>query len=211
MIDRAVLDRANDVLERLFMLSDAITDARAFRALLEDLHGRLDRNPVTGPHAHAATMVRAAILRSAIGTVMSVLDVEDSRRGNRASIGQILHLLKDSAVAAMLTKRSGGTIAEVPAIESIRGRYTALTKSDRFARGKRLRNEIAHVLVADTPTPTVEYQDTYALHDEAERLVSDLHQLCGRAPAKFIAEREIVQQRAKTFWDTYFAGLKGTA
>jgi hypothetical protein len=29
MTDRAVLDQANDVLERLFTLSDALTDARA--------------------------------------------------------------------------------------------------------------------------------------------------------------------------------------
>ena len=40
MTNRAIFDVANDVLERLFMLGDALTDARAFRALLEDLHGR---------------------------------------------------------------------------------------------------------------------------------------------------------------------------
>jgi hypothetical protein len=192
------------------MLSDALTDARAFRALLEDLHGRLEHTPVTGSHANAVRMVNAAILRSAIGAVMAVLDPEDSPRGNRASVGQILQLLKDSDVLAMLTK--GRPSADVPTLEVNRARYTALLKSDRFARGRRLRNDkIAHVLISDTPTPTVEYQDTYALHDEAERLVSDLHQLCGRAPAKSIAQREIVEQRAKTFWDTYFAGLKGTA
>jgi len=77
MPDRAVLDRANDVLERLFLLSDAITDARAFRALLEDLHAR-DLTIVTGPQADAVTMVRAAILRSAVGAVMAVLDPEDN-------------------------------------------------------------------------------------------------------------------------------------
>jgi hypothetical protein len=161
---------------------------------------------VTGRQADAVVMVRAAILRSAIGATMAVLDPEDGRRGNRASLGQILQLLKDANVAASLTKRCG---PDAPTIQSVGARYAALVRSDRFKRGRRLRNEkVAHVLIPDAPTPAVEYADVYALHDEAERLASDLHELCGRAPAHFIAQRRIVEERAKTFWDTYFAGLR---
>lgn len=210
MTDEVVLDAANDVLDRLFMLSDAITDARAFRALLEVLHAR-DLSAVTGRQADAVAMVRAAILRSAIGAVMAVLDPEDSRRGNRASVGQILDLLEDADVAAMLTKRSGKAVAGAPTVESVRAKYAALVKSGRFARGRRLRNEkVAHVLVPDTPTPTVQYADIYALQDEAERLVTELHQLCDRAPPRFVSDRPMVEEHARTFWDTYLAGLRAS-
>ena len=41
------------------------------------------------PHVSAIYMVRAAILRAAIGTIMSCLDPAD-RRGNRASVGEIV-------------------------------------------------------------------------------------------------------------------------
>ena len=42
----------------------------------------------------AITMVRAGLLRAAISTVMACLDPSD-RRGNRASVGEILDLLQD--------------------------------------------------------------------------------------------------------------------
>ena len=109
-------------------------------------------------------------------------------------------------MSAMLTKKCG---ADASTLQSVAARYAALVKSDRIKRGRCLRNEkVAHVLIFDAPTPTVEYADVYALHDEAERLASDLHELCGRAPAHFIAQRRIVEERAETFWDTYFAGLR---
>jgi hypothetical protein len=42
-------NRANDVLERLFALDDAVANARAFRATLEELHRR-DLTVVQEPH-----------------------------------------------------------------------------------------------------------------------------------------------------------------
>jgi hypothetical protein len=38
MTDPALIDRANDIIERLFALDEAVANARAFRALLEELH-----------------------------------------------------------------------------------------------------------------------------------------------------------------------------
>jgi hypothetical protein len=60
-----LLDRANDIIERLFALDEAATNARAFRALLEELHGRY-LSVVEEPHVTAIVIVRAGILRSAI-------------------------------------------------------------------------------------------------------------------------------------------------
>jgi hypothetical protein len=55
---------------------------------------------MTEPHISAITMVRAGILRAAISTVMACLDPAD-RRGNRASVGQILQMLEDDCVVAV--------------------------------------------------------------------------------------------------------------
>jgi hypothetical protein len=98
--DPALIDKANEVITRLFALDEAIGNARAFRALLEDLQRR---NPldVREPHVLAVAMVRAGILRAAISTVMACLDVKD-KRGNRASVGQILDmLLRDEKLVAI--------------------------------------------------------------------------------------------------------------
>src|SRR5882672_3525661 len=99
MLDPALRERANEVLERLFLLDEAVANARVFRAYLEELHRR-DLPSVKEPHVSAIAMARAGVLRSAITAVMACLDRSDSR-GNRASIGQILRMLEDSAVAAV--------------------------------------------------------------------------------------------------------------
>ncbi len=99
MTNRELIDRANEVIDRLFALDQVIANARAFRALLEDLHAR-DLSVVSGPHVTAISIVRAGILRAAIGTTMACLDPED-RRGNRASVGQILHMLKNAELVAV--------------------------------------------------------------------------------------------------------------
>lgn len=82
-INPALRDRANEVLERLFALDEAVGNARAFRAILEDLHGR-DLTLVTGSHVAAIAMVRAGILRAMIGTIMACLD-----RGTGAAIAPV--------------------------------------------------------------------------------------------------------------------------
>src|ERR1700682_5610991 len=91
MIDPVLLERANEVLDRLFALDEAVANARAFRATLEVLYGR-DLSVVNEPHIAAIAIVRAGTLRAMIGMIMACLDRSD-RRGNRASVGQILDML----------------------------------------------------------------------------------------------------------------------
>jgi hypothetical protein len=67
-----IIARVNEVLERLFALDEAVINARAFRAILQELHGR-DLSIIRGPHVAAITMARAGILRAAIGSVMASL------------------------------------------------------------------------------------------------------------------------------------------
>src|ERR1700722_1087593 len=102
MVDQELIARANEVIERLFALDEAIANTRAFRALLEDLHAR-DLSVVKQPHGTAITMVRAGILRSAIGGVMACLDPADWR-GNRASVGQIIGFLQDENLVAAFSE-----------------------------------------------------------------------------------------------------------
>src|SRR5262245_23436577 len=95
------LDRANDVIDRLSTLDETVANSGAFCALLENLHRR-DLKGVREPHIAAIHVVRAGILRGAIGAVMACLDPSDWR-GNRASVGQILAMLKDATLAAVFS------------------------------------------------------------------------------------------------------------
>ena len=87
---------AEKVLVRLGALDLAMRNLDAFCALLKDLNARLvaGEPDVQEPHAYAVRMVRAGILQAAIGTVMACLERSG---GDRASIGEILDLLKDFA------------------------------------------------------------------------------------------------------------------
>jgi hypothetical protein len=93
MADAKVIERAkNEVLDPLSDLDGAMTNMEAFWALLKDLRGR-DLSLMKAPHALPIAMVRAGILRAAVGTIMACLDSAENRRnrrGNRASVGQIL-------------------------------------------------------------------------------------------------------------------------
>ena len=86
MDDVELRDRANDVIKRLFALGDregVMANVDAFCALLNDLNAR----PIVGkPHAYAIAMVRAGILRGAIGAVMACLDPPKSPLGKPAPI-----------------------------------------------------------------------------------------------------------------------------
>ncbi len=90
MPDRAAIDRTNEVIKYLHALDLAMANAGGFRALLEELDAR-ELSQVTGPQVQAIHMVRAGIVRAAVGTIMACLDPEDGRR-NRASVRQILDL-----------------------------------------------------------------------------------------------------------------------
>lgn len=202
----AQIDHANEIIDRLIALDEAVAMGRAFRALLEDLNAR-DLFVVAGPHVAAITMVRAAILRSAIGSVMACLDPQD-RRANRASAGQILDMLDDADLAVLYRSPGPAQDAASAALQQAKTGYDTLVAGDLFQHGRRLRNEaIAHLLIADTPIPTVEYQAIYQLHDAAERLVVSLYQIIGRGQPEFPDKEAELKEHSKVFWDTYFAGM----
>lgn len=176
--------------------------------MLEDLHAR-DLTIVKEPHVGAIKKVRAGILRALVGTVMACLDPSD-RRGNRASVGQILDMLNDPELVAVF--REPGGISAAPqgkALDHVRGDYNTVTRGDLFDRGKRLRNEgIAHILMTSTPTPIVPYETIYALQGEPERLVTALYRMCDRGKPQFDEHRPTFEASAKVFWDTYFQGMQ---
>jgi hypothetical protein len=100
MRDPAAIQAANAIMDRLDPIDMTIANAIGFRALLENLHGR-NLSGVTEPHVRAIHMVRAGVLRAAIGAIMAAVD----RRGtDRASIGQIIHMF-DSMDLSVLADR----------------------------------------------------------------------------------------------------------
>jgi hypothetical protein len=206
MTDQELTDRANEVIERLFALDEAVSNARAFRALSEDLHAR-DIAIVKEPHVTAITMVRAGILRSAIGIIMACLDPKDWR-GNRASVGQIIDMLKDEKLVAVFPEPGTPKDSGVAALQRVTHDYDALVKGDAFEHGRRLRNDaIAHLLIPDKRTPDVTYETIFSLHDAAEQLVTGLYQVCDRGRPRYHDHLPTLTEHAKVFWDTYFAGM----
>jgi hypothetical protein len=104
---------AEKVLRRLAALDLEMRNLDAFCVLLKDLNARLiaEKPVVEGLHANAIRMVRAGILRAALGSVMACLDPTDQNRGNRASVGGILGLLKDAEFATT-TRPAKTTLAD---------------------------------------------------------------------------------------------------
>ena len=97
MADPKLVARANEVIDRLFALNEAKESADAFCAYLKELNARdvlvkqflVKPSDVGAAHVLSIRWVHAGILRAAVGTITACLDPEDSRRGNRASVGQI--------------------------------------------------------------------------------------------------------------------------
>jgi hypothetical protein len=211
---KPVLDRANDLLERTDTLDHAVSNLQAFRSLLEDLNGRssVDLPPLDVPHPQvwAIEMVRAAVLRSAISLVVATLDPAD-RLGNRASLGEIVKLLSDEAlVEFLLTRLRKGRGAKPinEKLHEVRDRYREISAGHSFKRVRDLRhNVIAHLLLPEEPTETVEYSDVFALADEIQRLVITLYEGFGIPPPQFLSLKEQTAAQAKLFWQTYFAGV----
>src|SRR5438105_1113664 len=135
MHDQELIDRANDVIDRLFALDEAVANADAFRALLENLHGR-DLSVVKEPHIAAIYVARAGILRGAIGATMACLDPRDWR-GNRASVGQILDLLKDEKVAAVFPVRGNPPVSGAALLPDVLREYETLAGSELYEGGRR--------------------------------------------------------------------------
>jgi AbiU2 len=206
MTDPAIVARANEIIDRLFAVDEEVANGRAFRALLEDLHTR-DLSVVKEPHIAAIEVVRAAILRALISSVVACLDRGDRRR-NRASIGQILNLLLEDAEVAALFK-TGST-----ALRRAKDEYEDLVESELFERGRNLRNKaIAHLLTTNGRPPTARpteatYETFYELHEAAERLTIGLFEACSRGKPTFLSHRATLTMHAEIFWNTYFAGMR---
>jgi AbiU2 len=192
-----------------------VSNLQAFRGLLEDLNGRsaVDLPPLVLPQqqVQAIEMVRAAILRSAISLVVATLDPAD-RRGNRASLGEIVKLLKDEAFVEFLlsTLRKGrGAKPVKQKLHEVRDRYHEISAGQSFKRVRDLRhNAIAHLLLPEEPPATFEYSDVFALAGEIERLVISLYEGFGSIPPpQFLSFKEQTAEQAKLFWQTYFAGV----
>jgi AbiU2 len=192
-----LVDRANEVIGRLFALDEEVANGRAFRALLQDLSER-DLWVVREPHIIAISMVRAGLLRATISSVMACLD----RGGrDRASVGQILDMMDAQVVAVFAT----GTAA----LQRTKGEYDVLVESELCGRGRRLRNEaIAHLLIPSDPIPKTTYETFYDLHDAAERLTIGLYEACGRGKPRFLQHQDNLKSHAEIFWDTYFDGMR---
>ena len=160
MADPRLVERANEVIDRLFALNEAMESADAFCAYLKELSARdvlvkqyLVKPPDVGAsHVLSIRWVHAGILRGAVGTITACLDPEDSRRGNRASVGQIIQLLKDKTLVDLFAGAGQGSTV---ALQQARERYEALLKDDLFDRAKRLRNDVVArtTWIPDTPTP----------------------------------------------------------
>ncbi len=209
MADAQMVERANKVIGRLFVLNEAMESADAFCAYLKELTAHsvlvteylVTPSDVAAKHVAATRWVHAGIVRAAIGTIMACLDPEDSRRGNRASVGQIIEALKDKTLADYFASAGQGSTA---ALQQARESYDELVKGDLFDRAKWLRHDmVGHILIRDTPTPKVRYEDIYDLRDAAERIVTDLIAACGRQKPKPAP----VAEQAKFFWDTYLLGM----
>ena len=198
MIDPVELKRANEAFDRIRDLdAKGAANARAFRCYLEDLNGR-NCSLVCEPHKTAIEIMRAAVLRSTIGALLSCLDTPD-KRDNRASVGQILTILEEPGVFAVWQPKDAGALGR------IRADYDALLLTDRFGRCKELRNtDIAHLLML--PTRTVEYTDIYSLNDAAEQMVVELCRFVRIVP-ECVAKRAHFEMHAKLFWDTHFKAV----
>jgi hypothetical protein len=163
-IDPAKRELANDIMGRLHPLDETIANARAFRALLQDLNAR-DLSTVREPHVTAIHVVRAGILRAAIGAIMAAVD----RRGDdRASIGQIIHMLERLDLSIFVDRWQEPTFGS-RTLKQAADDWQVLLQSDDFKDCRSLRdNAIAHTLTLATP---IVLNDAYfRLHDAAEEL-----------------------------------------
>lgn len=204
-----MLARANDVLNHIINLDDAVAELYAYRSMLENLNSR---GAIKLPHLHVKAMrvVRAGILRSMISLALAILDQPDRRRGNRASLGQIIELLKDRGLADFLTKPNAKRSArpDRQVLSDACSRYGQLYLSEMFKKMRHLRHHsIAHLLVTDGSSPQdVDYSDIFTVADEIEKCLSGLYRGAGMGEPPFIKLKKTSTEQAKLFWDTYLRG-----
>lgn len=196
-----VIEAANDILRRMELLDEGVANGRAL--IEEPTHRVL----LSGDVAEAAAMARAAMLRSALGCAMAALDPPDFR-DNRASLGQLIRALGDTTVAAELMRpvASGGPPSMT--LAALQSEYDAVRGGATYARCRDLRNgAVAHFLLAPPPPAPTEYADVFAMQDEAERLTTELFAFCGGRRPRFPQQELRTRDRAKLFWDVFYAGI----
>lgn len=200
-LDPAVVAAANAVMDRLCPLTNAISNARGFRALLEDLHGRA-LSDVKEPHVSAITLVRAAILRTAITTIVACVDPEGR---DRACAAQIIRMFEGMDLSVLSDRWPNATFGAA-ALKEAKDDWSAVVQTDDYKNCKALRdNAIAHILML--PTPTVQYEAYFKLHDAAERLALRFFAIAGFGKPSFLEHQPGLTASAKVFWDTYWKGM----
>jgi hypothetical protein len=200
-LDPAAVAAANAMMDRLRPLADTITNARGFRALLEDLHDR-NLSGVQEPHVSTIRLIRAAVLRSAIASIMACVDREGR---DRACVAQIIRMMEGMDLS-VLSDRWPDAAFGAAELQRAKDEWTALVQTDEYRDCKALRdNAIAHTLML--PTPTVEYAAYYRLHDAAERLALRFSAIAGFGKPSFVEQQSGLTASAKTFWDTHWKGM----
>ena len=205
-LDPAAVGAANEIMGRLDRLSETLANARGYRALLEDLRDR-DTSSVTEPHVSAIHMARSGFLRAAIGTIMAALD---KRSRDRASVGQIIHMFQTilaGPALAVLTDRWPNNSFGTTTLQQATTDWASLVASVEFQECKDFRDGVVgHTLIFATPSvPTDAY---FRLHDAAEALTLQFYAICGYGRPDFVANRDRLTTQAKTFWDTYWLGMR---
>jgi hypothetical protein len=170
---------------------------------LEDLHGR-KLSDVQEPHVSAIRLVRAAALRSAISAIMACIDREGK---DRACVAQIIRML-DRMDLSVLSDRWPDAAFGPTALQQAKDEWTAVVQSDDYRDCKALRdNVVAHTLML--PTPAVQYEAYYRLHDAAERLTARFFAIAGFGKPSFVVDLPGLTASAKSFWDTHWRGMSG--
>jgi hypothetical protein len=192
---------ANDIMGRLNPLDLTITNARGFRALLEDLHGR-DLSAIQEPHISAIHLVRAAALRSAISTIMATVD---NRGTDRASVGQIIHMFETMDLSVLAYRWADPTFGSRE-LQAARDDWTSLQATPEFQDCRDFRDgAIGHTLVL--ALPTVRNEAYFRVQDAAERITRRFYRICGYGKPSFPGHQAALAASAKTFWDMYFKGM----
>lgn len=207
MIEPDLVGRANDVIESAQLLDEAAANMLAFRLLLEELRKRGDL-PIEGEQGEIIRSLRASLLRSTISSVTAILDTGDSR-GNRASVGYIATELKDDALINLLASHTYHKphAPDRTKLAELAKRYSGID-AELSSKVRLLRNNtIAHLLRPTKRAPEVQYDDIFALCDEAEVLVSLVLDGIGFGGPRFTDIRPTLADRARMFWDTYSAGI----
>lgn len=199
--DPAAVMLANDIMGRLDPLDLTIANARGFRALLEDLHGR-DLSAVQEPHISAIQLVRAGLLRAAIGTIMAAVD---KRGTDRASVGQIIHMFEGMDLSVLAYRWPDSTFG-ASELQAARDDWATLLATAEFQDCKDFRDRaIGHTLMM--ALPTVPNEAYFRVHDAAERITRRFYRICGYGKPAFPDHQPTMTAHAKTFWDTYFKGM----